>query len=207
MTNITWNFVLTTTPSRNHPTSTPIRGTQQCNGRNPSILYDGHVQHIQTHTNAIVEDIRPFSFTEGSGMKKFAKSLIRVGTILEVMPGDDVIEKLIPFRKACTTALRKRYNKDEQALKDHFKRLNQEILLAFNLSFDLWTDRGKKHHYLCLMAHEVNKETKQMEVYCLEMIDWEELELDMFVIEEAIEQEQAYTYDGAYTYIGSTKRN
>eukprot|EP01083_Nonionella_stella_P015556 43538_1 len=133
---------------------------------------------------AIVEDIRPFSFTEGSGMKQYAKSLIRVGTILQVMPGDDVIDKLIPFRKACTTALKKRYSKDENALKNHFKVLNEEILPSFHLSFDLWTDRGKKHHYLGLMAHEVNKETKEMEVYCLEMIDWEELAIQPIAMDK-----------------------
>eukprot|EP01083_Nonionella_stella_P210618 762341_1 len=47
----------------------------------------------------IIEDIRPFSFSEGSGFKKVAKSLIRVGTILKAVPSDEVLEKLIPKKK------------------------------------------------------------------------------------------------------------
>ena len=88
-----------------------------------------------------------------------AKAFVTIGAELGKLPDDAAIKKIIPARTSIERNIKKTYEIQEKQLILHLKEIDDEIYPGFHLSFDLWSDRGKKHHYLGVIAHEADLQT------------------------------------------------
>eukprot|EP01084_Bolivina_argentea_P289542 497218_1 len=126
-------------------------------------------------TSAIIEDLKPFTLTHGSGIVKLIKSGIEVGVKLGRVPSDEIIKEIIPKRTAIKGGVVVKYKHYKEKKLAHFAKLDKQLLPPFHLSFDFVTTDYKKDHILGVLGHEACRKTKSIECYVVEIIDWEDL--------------------------------
>ena len=103
-----------------------------------------------------------------------AKSYFEIDAAIGEVPDDDVVSRMIPKSYVMTKAIEAEYEAMDVGLREHLKKIDAEIYPGFHFSFDLWTDRGDKHHYLAVKAHEENKRSRSIDVHCIFSTDWED---------------------------------
>ena len=125
------------------------------------IIKDMKQLALNGSVEAIIEDLRPFFFTERQGMISYSKACKEIGMKLGQLPSDDQIKQIIPKKDANTKKIKELWVTEEKEMRKYCGIANGRRLPQNHLAFDLWEDKGKKHKYLCHVSYILHSLSKR----------------------------------------------
>jgi hypothetical protein len=95
-----------------------------------------------------VMDVKPFSVTEGAGLRAFGQAMIDIGA----KSGKENIDAILPDRRTISNDVQSEFAKKRKELAQKLQSViaNGQLIGA---TTDLWTDDIKHQHYMSLTFH------------------------------------------------------